>query len=244
MRTGILLSAAWDDGRTQSDMPWGARQGRCSCGSSRRAASFQDTNALHYLQLQVQRESEQNGTLRQCFDRLCNLTQRELREADQAPGIGGLTDNNNDYGTDEMHKHEFSMRTEDLRQSKWDALTQRYNKSHVPWVGFMPQPWLHGVFCWMYCQVNGLAGNRSKRNKVRDIRQLAEKYDVDGIALVEVGVNWKYFGTSARLSSWFESVASCELRATAAFNTHMPVVSAKQQGGTAIVLCHGLLQYA
>jgi hypothetical protein len=79
----------------------------------------------------------------------------------------------------------------------------------------------------MYCQVNGLAGDISKRNKVRDIWQLAEKYDVDGIALVEVGVNWKYFGPSARLGSWFESVASRELKATAAFNMHMPAVSAK-----------------
>ena len=95
----------------------------------------------------------------------------------------------------------------------------------------------------MYCQVNGLAGDRSRLGKVREIWDLAEKFDVDGIVLVEVGVNWKFFGSSARLGSWFESVASRELKATAAFNIHMPAIAAKQQGGTAIILRHGLLQY-
>ena len=90
-------------------------------------------------------------------------TQREMRGADQAPGTGGLINNNNDYEMDDMHEHEFSTRTEELRQSERDALTQRYNKSHVPRVGFMPQPRPHGVFRWMYCQVNGLAGDQEPR---------------------------------------------------------------------------------
>ena len=100
MSTGVPLSAAWDDGRTQSDMPRGARPGRRGRGSSRRAASFRNNNALHHLQLQVQREIEQGGTIRQRFDSLRTSTQREMWGADQAPGTRELINNNNDYEMD------------------------------------------------------------------------------------------------------------------------------------------------
>ena len=143
---------------------------------------------------------------------------------------------------EDIEDHEHSMRAAELRQSERDALASRYRKMHVPRIGAVPQPRPHGVFRWMYCQVNGLVGE-SRTGKIRGIWELAERFDVDGIVLVEVGVNWKYYGPSMRLSSWFDQIASRELKTTTAFNTHMPAVSAKQQGGTAIVLRHGLLQY-
>jgi hypothetical protein len=71
---------------------------------------------------------------------------------------------------------------------------------HVPRIGQIAQPQPNGVFRWMYCQVNGMAEPKSSATKVQDIWDLAEKFDVDGIVLVEVGVNWTRFKPSARLA--------------------------------------------
>ena len=96
----------------------------------------------------------------------------------------------------------------------------------------------------MYCQVNGLASANSRKSKIHDTWALADQYDVDGIAFVEVGVNWNKFKTSGRLSSWFEALAEREIRSTESFNLLAPVVSSRQQGGTALLLRHGLLEYS
>ena len=89
-----------------------------------------------------------------------------------------------------------------------------------------------------------MAEPKSRAKKLRDIWDLAENFDVDGIVMVEVGVNWKKFKSSACLGSWFNTLSTREVWATEAFNIHAPATSRHQQGGTAIVLRHGLLQYA
>ena len=115
---------------------------------------------------------------------------------------------------------------------------------HVPRVGRIARPRPNGTFRWMYCQVNGLADPKSRTRKLKGIWELADEFEADGIVLVEVGVNWKKFKSSARLASWFNPLSTREVRATEAFNMHAPATSHRQQGGTAIVLRHGLLQYA
>ena len=96
----------------------------------------------------------------------------------------------------------------------------------------------------MYCQANGHSSAKARTAKVHNTWALPEQYDVDGIAFVEVGVNSKRFKTSERLASWFEPIADREVRSTEAFNIHGPAISNWQQGGTALLLQHGILEYS
>lgn len=158
---------------------------------------------------------------------------------------GGIRNNYNNLGDDELRNQMdefqglYSTRSEQLRQSQSAATADRYKQLHVPRFGYLPSPRPHGTFRWMYCQVNGLASAASRANKVHDTWELAEKYEVDGVAFVEVGVNWNKY-----MSSWFEAHSEREIRSTEAFNTRAPAVSARQQGGTALLLRHGLLEYS
>ena len=93
----------------------------------------------------------------------------------------------------------------------------------------------------MYCQANGMSSNS---RKLQEIWRLAEMYNVDGISVVEVGINWSHFRPSSRLKSWCDKLAQREVRATEAHNIHAPVTSSAQQGGTAIILRHGILEFA
>ena len=212
-----------------------ARSSRRGRTSNRRAASHRSSTALQHLRAQVYTGLDQ-GRVRQRYDEfrisatrglnnINNLGELELR--DQMDDFQGL----------------YSLRSEQLRQSQQHATMDRYRQLHVPRIGFLPSPRPHGTFRWMYCQVNGLATANIRKIKLHDTWDLAETYDVDGIAFIEVGVNWKKFKTSGRLSSWFEDLADREIRSTEAFNKHGPVVSTRQQGGTALLLRHGLLEY-
>ena len=224
MSTSAPSSSAQEDGGTLQHAPGGRSRSRPrGRASSRRAARYRSTD-LQYLQEQVTRGLD-HETVRQRYDTF---------RASAQQGVNNL----NNIGDDELRTQldEFqglvSFRSEELRQSHQEATMDKYKLMHVPRIGFLPSPRPHGSFRWMYCQVNGLASMASRKAKIFDTWALAEQYDVDGIAFVEVGINWRKFKTSGRLSSWFESMAEREIRSTEAFNTRGPTVSVHQQGGT------------
>lgn len=204
--------------------------------SSHRAALHRSEMALQHLQRQVSREVD-HAAVRQRFDKFRASPQRGINT------FNNLRDIELQNELDEFQGLN-SLCAEELRQSHITAISERYKLPHVPRFGFIPTPRPHGCFRWMYCQVNGLASMVSQKSKLHDTWELAEQHEVDGIAFVKVGVNWNKFKTLGRLSSWFESFAEWEIRSTEAFNVHGPVVSAHQQGGTAMLLRHGLLKYS
>ena len=225
------------DGGTRGLVPgaWAGSTGRAR-SSSRRAASHRSNTARNHPRQQVDRGMDHSsvrqrfetfrGSINQGINNINNLADDDLRDhMDDFQGI-------------------YSTRSEDLRTSQQQATQERYKQLHVPRIGNIPSPRPHGSFRWMYCQVNGLATPRIRNSKLHDTWALAEQYDVDGIAFVEVGVNWNKHKTSGRLSSWFEPLAEREIRSTESFNVHAPVVSTRQQGGTAMLLRHSLLEYS
>ena len=236
MSTRAPSPTAQGDGGTRGSVlgDWAGprRRGRAS---RQRAASHRSSTAHRHL-LQQATQGVNHGEVLQRFDDFRNSMHRGINNINNL-GEEELTDQLDDF------QGLYSSRSEDLRQSVQQALLDRYKQMHVPRIGHIPLPRPHGSFRWMYCQVNGLASARSRKAKIHDTWSLAEQYDVDGIALVEVGVNWKHFKTSGRLSSWFEPLAEREIRSTEAFNSRAPVVSARQQGGTAMLLRHGLIEY-
>ena len=246
MSSGALSSAAREDGGTQQPVPNRAQSGRRGRGSSRRAASYRSTAALQHLQQRVHMGMNQD-MVRQRYN--------EFRSTASGNIYVGNTNNNNNQNNDQhlgddelqMHMDEFqgiySEHSETLRNSHHEAIRDRYNKLHVPRIGSIPSPKPHGVFRWMYCQVNGLASAAIRNRKIYDTWKLAEEFDVDGIAFVEVGINWRMFKASGRLASWFEPLADREIRSTESFNLCWPAVATSQPGGTALLIRNGLVEY-
>ncbi len=204
----------------------------------RRANKFR--SALHNLQQQVFRGMNHGEDLRQRFDnfrirRDNNNTNRttQLLNLDER----GMQAEVLHWASEEQNR----VRQLELDRSEQAAIQRRQALAHVPRIGNISQRKGYNTFRWMYCQANGMASNQAK---LWDILQLAETFDADGIVLVEVGVNWQYFHHSSRLSSWCNRLSAREIRATEAYNAHAPVSTSAQQGGTAIILRHSLLEFA
>lgn len=233
MSASVLSPGAQGDGATQTSVPRGSvRRYHRGRASHRRAA-------LHRASLELQQTQQimDHAGVRQRFEQFRSTVRGDQIDPDNPNNsnlrslIGDLSD---------LH----SVRTDDLHTSQQQALHARYKLFHVPRIGHIPSPRPHGVFRWMYCQVNGLASAQRRAAKLHDTGEIAEKYDVDGIAFVEVGVNWSKFPSSHRLASWFEPHAERQIRSTESFNIHGPTVTATQQGGTAMLLRHGILEYS
>ncbi len=164
--------------------------------SRRRASKFR--SALHNLQQQVFRGMDHGEDLRQRFDDFRirmdnNNTNRttQLLNLDER----GMHAEVLHWASEEQNR----VRQLELDRSEQAAIKRRQALTHVPRIGNISQHKGDNTFCWMYCQVNGMASNQAK---LQDILQLAETFDADGIVLVEVGVNWQYYCPSSRLSSW------------------------------------------
>lgn len=206
--------------------------------SRRRASNFR--KVLHDLQQQVARGPHHGEGLRQRFDDFRN--RRNNNNTNRTNQLLNL----DEYGIQEEVHHWAANEQDRARQleidrSEQSAIQRRHSLTHVPRIGNICQQKGDDTFRWMYCQVNGMATNHAK---LQDILHLAETFDADGIVLVEVGVNWKFYRPSSRLSSRCNKLSAREIRATEAYNTHAPISSPAQQGGTAIITRHSILEFA
>ena len=241
MSTGASsLSHAWRDGGTQSAAHIGVgapskRNRRRGKESSCWAAAFHLQGALR----QVRRTWEGSFNDNNHGDKFTQFTS-SFRPR-----------------TLESHEDELRSHLDDwhVRQEAtvahaahvWEALqvtTHHQQKATIPRIGLLPSPRPPGVWRWMYCQVNGLAEPSRRRQKIADMMDISRRFDVDGIALCEVGVNLGFWGQHQRLGDWFNRMAEREVRASGSFNVNGPKLRLGQQGGMALVLNHGLLQYA
>ena len=123
------------------------------------------------------------------------------------------------------------------------ALLKRENKSIVPRIGNLAQDRPDGVWRIAYCQLNNISGSDVRRRKLKSLAEVVEEFDVDGISLCEVGVNWNH-GRGHSLKSWSTPYFTQEIKCTTANNIHGPKVSLSQPGGTGIILTQSLFEYA
>lgn len=111
-------------------------------------------------------------------------------------------------------------------------------------IGSLSDTKAEGVWRFMYCQVNCIGTNHARNPKASAIAELTQNYDVDGVLLCEVGIDWDYGRSSVQLKDYFDPHMERECRSTTAHNTHGPCVSRSQRGGTGILLTHTILEYA
>ncbi len=125
-----------------------------------------------------------------------------------------------------------------------ERLQRQLHKAAVPRIGSLALIRPDGVWRWMYCQVNSFSVGATRTEKLSKITALIAKYDVDGVVFCEAGINWSVGPSSRDLKSFFDPHMEREVRAAGSHNVHGPRISPLQQGGTAILLTHGILQYA
>ena len=123
-------------------------------------------------------------------------------------------------------------------------LESRFEKMNVPRVGGLSATKRNGVFRWMNCQVNGLASKDARERKIREILHLKNKFELNGVSLQEVGLNFRSLPSSQTLHSFF-SGAREEMRSASGYNEHIPRGIRKRhlQGGCSVLVFDELLQY-
>ena len=129
----------------------------------------------------------------------------------------------------------------------WESVENAHHlvaRRSRPQYGSLAEVKPQGVWRVMYVQANGLAEPGRRRHKLEAMMDLARRFDVDGIVLCEVGINWKAHRRCHRLDSWVSNFSEREVRASSSFNHSCPSDSLSQQGGTLVVLLHSLIQYA
>ena len=83
----------------------------------------------------------------------------------------------------------------DERLAKIEAsnLARQYARTHVDRLGSLTKPRPDGVFCLLGGQMNSAASAETCLRKSGDLVRLCQEFEVQGVALSEVGVNWSTF---------------------------------------------------
>lgn len=123
------------------------------------------------------------------------------------------------------------------------ALNERIHRSVVPRIGHLASIRPDGIWRFAYCQLNNISGRETRLRKIKAMERIARDFDIDGITMCELGVNWQA-GKGHSLKSWCSPHFPQEIRCTTANNTHSPRTSLSQPGGTGILLTQSLLEYA
>ncbi len=139
---------------------------------------------------------------------------------------------------------EMSALDRTVLQMEQAALDHRIKLSTVPQIGTLSTLRPEGVWRLMYCQVNCLGLTANNNQKAQQIADLIQTYEIDSALLCEVGIDWLFGHRKSRLQDYFDPLMDRECRTITAFNEHSPHVSRAQQGGTAILLTHSLLEYS
>jgi hypothetical protein len=120
-------------------------------------------------------------------------------------------------------------------------LAKQYNRRHVPRFRSMSQQRPEGVFHILGGQLNSASSLDVRPRKTGDIIRLIKEWEIQGGAILEVGVNWGTYPSSANLASWFKEDFP-DMPTHTAHNKHVGV-SRYQPGGTATFACMELVRY-
>jgi hypothetical protein len=154
----------WDSGGTRNYMSTGgtsAQSNRSLRGSQRRAANHR-RRALERLRQQVGDGDTHEDTLRQRFD----IYRGNRYSNNNNCSTLGTTN----IGWDEQNSIiDFNIGDKEARErqrlitlSEQDAIRKRQEAVHVPRIGHISMPKPGDTIRWMYCQVNGMAGDTGK----------------------------------------------------------------------------------
>ena len=84
-----------------------------------------------------------------------------------------------------------------------EVLAKRYEKMNVPALVHLEVDRPEGVYRWMYCQLNSASTAESRDEKTHKIKQLVDRYGLQGVAMCEHCTNFGNLCSSRQLASWF-----------------------------------------
>ena len=133
----------------------------------------------------------------------------------------------------------------DVVEAEVRHLEERFERMNIPPIGHLNEEKRNGVYRWMNCQVNGMASRDTRERKVREILHLKNRFELNGVSLQEVGLNFRTLPPSQTLHSFF-SEAREDMRSAVAHNLQIPksITKRHQQGGCGMLIFDEMLNYA
>ena len=96
-------------------------------------------------------------------------------------------DNFSEAINDEFH---INLADTEIVDREVARLLEERAKYHVPRIGDLPEQKPIGVFRFMACQFNNMAGSKTREKKVGIIKELVNKYEINAVCGSEMGVNF------------------------------------------------------
>ena len=122
------------------------------------------------------------------------------------------------------------------------AIEEARERENTTRIGDLTRDRPNGVFRLMSGNVNNMSHSIVRQRKIGEIQQAIDYWDVQGIGLSEVGIDFRKLGPNHQMYSWFR--ANREMYKTStAHNTNDPPISTSQPGGIGLIACKELKQY-
>ena len=158
--------------------------------SSRRATTRRETQVLQHISHHRGVGATSDTGIAPTSHRLPRIAYEDFRsilDRRLANIKGGISDEDiRKIAYEWNDEQEMGNFDEQIVQLEADRLAKRYEKSHGPAIGHMPENKEDGRWRFMCCQVNGMATQSARERKVREMSCLARKYDVNGIVVIVV----------------------------------------------------------
>jgi hypothetical protein len=121
------------------------------------------------------------------------------------------------------------------------AANAYYNKRNIPPIGSIPTERPAGTWRWIFGNVNGIATSRVRNFKIGRLKAIKDKYNANGIGMVEVGLDMRELRAHQTLPALLEMEENS--KSSVSHNRHDPKSGKKQQGGCAIIAWGEVCQY-
>ena len=117
----------------------------------------------------------------------------------------GVSDKAVKEWSDEMREARTVVRRADpnLVAMEIEQVNKRMEKYKVPTLGYLKEEKPEGFNRFMSTQPNNMSTTITRAVKVEQTTRLINKYDIDMISFLELGLNWKQLPPSETLASFF-----------------------------------------
>jgi hypothetical protein len=201
--------------------------------SQRRAQAFRDFGGI----------SKNNNTNNLVAENNNNTGAQRLGYDEILRGIG-LVDGGRGYRTKSTQPVEEAdgWEDEDMAEEVHKSLAAERNRETSTRIGDMKRDRQDGVFRLMAGNVNNMSNSLVRSRKIGEIQQAIDYWDVQGVGLSEVGIDFRKMGPTRQMASWFRNNRE-NYKTSVAHNTREPAISYSQPGGIGLIGCKELRQY-
>lgn len=172
-----------------------------------------------------------------------NIATRSLQYEEVVRGIGYEKGGKNRLrGSGVQEEAEVTSHDEEMMEAVQMQLEQARLAEVSIRLGDMTKGRPDQVFRLMAGNINNMANKVVRQRKVCEIQQLIDQWDIHGVGLSEVGVDFRKVTHDKNMASWFRANRE-KYRTSISHNTREPAISISQPGGIGLIACKELKQY-